>query len=108
MKSFKKGDAAESFISVQPFKASVRSDEVVHKIQNILRECNHEHNICKRPKDYPLPSRVIDVGSSTPRLHISEPDQRAEYVTLSYCWGGPQEYTTTRGTIKDRIQAIPL
>ena len=54
-----------------------------------------------------LPTRVIWVGSATqhPRLYISN-GERANYVSLSHCWGGVSPITTTTDTISQRVQGI--
>jgi hypothetical protein len=56
-----------------------------------------------------LPTRVIDVGSTTqdPCLYIPNGDT-GPYVTLSHCWGGSSPITTTTGTIGTRIMGIQL
>jgi hypothetical protein len=48
----------------------------------------------------------VDVGSPTqpPRLHISGPDQRAEYIALSHCWGLPAKAATTIKTTASTLQ----
>ena len=57
-----------------------------------------------------LPKRVFNIGTknSTPKLHISEPEEQGRYVALSYCWGGPQRFTTTSATLESRISGIQL
>lgn len=65
-----------------------------------------------------LPSRVLDVGTSfivskedsqvSLRLHTSEPRQRADYVTLSYCWGGKQASMLTRSNINSYHEGIDI
>ncbi|KIW86758.1 uncharacterized protein Z519_12671 [Cladophialophora bantiana CBS 173.52] len=56
-----------------------------------------------------LPTRVIDVspeGSSEPRLCISE-GRRAEYVTLSHCWGTTKPLVTTSADLPNHLVSIP-
>jgi len=59
-----------------------------------------------------LTTRVLDVrpddGSAIVRLHVRCGEQRHEYVTLSYCWGGLQNTTTTTENIETRIRDIPM
>ena len=69
-----------------------------------INECLSSHERClsgdKRKRL--LPKRVVDVGTdqdSSMILHLSEPDERGDYVALSYCWGGPQQIKTTSDTI---------
>lgn len=44
--------------------------------------------------------------NETPVLHISQASERASYVALSYCWGGPQEVTTTMATLQSRMNGL--
>jgi Heterokaryon incompatibility protein (HET) len=58
-----------------------------------------------------LPTRVIDVGpadgSEEPKLFLSRGDN-GHYTTLSYCWGGPQLFTLTLGTLGDKQQRLSM
>ncbi|RYO96014.1 hypothetical protein DL765_011752 [Monosporascus sp. GIB2] len=66
------------------------------------------HNI---EDDLPeLPTRVIDVGVEglrEPRLLISS-GARANYVTLSYCWGKTRPITTQTLTLQQHLDSIPF
>ncbi|KAH9203395.1 heterokaryon incompatibility protein-domain-containing protein [Leptodontidium sp. 2 PMI_412] len=77
-----------------------------------LWKCENEHSKCSNAEDPALPKRVLDLGEGnsgqTIKLHISQLSQRGRYVALSYCWGGPQQLTTTTSTIKSRIEGIAL
>lgn len=57
-----------------------------------------------------LPSRVIDVGSGyglgTPRVFLSR-GKRAEYFTLSHCWGGKISPLLTTETLEPFQVALP-
>lgn len=65
-----------------------------------LNDCIANHQHCpKLAANTSLPTRVIDCkNSSRPRLLISK-SVPAPYVALSYVWGGPQTYSTTRANI---------
>jgi hypothetical protein len=58
-----------------------------------------------------LPTLVVYVGTNDgqdpPRLHSSN-GERAGYVALSYCWGGPQRYQTERDKIERYMHALPV
>lgn len=84
------------------------SDQRKSLVRGFLEECITKHPTCSY-KDSLLPSRVIDVGSSTidPRLHISI-DEIGRYITLSHCWGGSCPITTTIATLESRTMGIPL
>ncbi|PQE23603.1 heterokaryon incompatibility protein [Rutstroemia sp. NJR-2017a BVV2] len=76
----------------------------------LLDECQDSHDSCQRRCTPLLPNRVIDVGpsDSNPRLYVTAAEQRANYTTLSYCWGGAQQLTTTKATFNSRTLGIPM
>ncbi|KAF2242403.1 HET-domain-containing protein, partial [Trematosphaeria pertusa] len=57
-----------------------------------------------------LPTRVIDVGSSTQNPHLYEPApmETGRYAALSYCWGKSRTFTTTLSTLRDRKRGFQL
>lgn len=64
-----------------------------------------QHSECPSYKAKTLPTRVVDVGTTDepnkpPRL-VTTHGLVAPYATLSYCWGRPQQWTTTRANISD-------
>jgi hypothetical protein len=68
-----------------------------------LKQCmEHEH--CQRLAYTPLPTRIIDVGhfgsNAVPRLHHSN-GESAEYLALSYCWGGQLPLRLMKSTVDD-------
>ncbi|GES65480.1 hypothetical protein ATETN484_0012038500 [Aspergillus terreus] len=74
------------------------------RIKAMLHSCCDSHQSCGTRDPPLLPRRVLDVQEM--RLHISQPNQRAHYTALSYCWGGQQSFTTTTKTyapLQDRI-----
>lgn len=64
-----------------------------------IDDCRLNHTECRAKVIPVLPSIVLDVTTSfqdgSIRLHVPKPDERSEYVALSYCWGGPQKILTT-------------
>jgi hypothetical protein len=81
----------------------------MHRIKDQFLECRLKHNKkCSFNADSYLPTRIIAVGAKdeTPFLHISKASERASYVALSYCWGGPQKVTTTIATLQSRISGL--
>ncbi|KAL8875840.1 MAG: hypothetical protein Q9198_005855, partial [Flavoplaca austrocitrina] len=65
------------------------SDRNLGRIHGWLENCVAEHACCRIQKLPRLPTRVIDVGSSTGRSpRLIETDRRpAQYLALSHCWG---------------------
>ncbi|OIW28485.1 HET-domain-containing protein [Coniochaeta ligniaria NRRL 30616] len=84
------------------------SDACFDLIQSWITDCLTTHTTCPVDRTPLLPTRVVDVGSSTqpPHLHISVPDQRAEYLALSHCWGPPAKAATTIKTTASTLQAF--
>lgn len=74
-----------------------------------MTTCKNKHSECpgsKRPwKSGRLPWRVIDVDHMC--LYTSKPGEKAFYATLSYCWGGNQEFKTTKETFYSITQELP-
>lgn len=93
-----------------PLKYHTNSDMMVQRIKRWIVDCK-KHELCQDTLPF-LPTRVIDVrgldSQSRPFLHISTPGQKARYVTLSYCWGGPQNTVTTKSSMVDKIKGFEL
>ncbi|KAK3331473.1 heterokaryon incompatibility protein-domain-containing protein [Apodospora peruviana] len=86
-----------------------------------LDECLASHTKCQHFFHHgslppPLPTRVIDVGSSSaqsqqpPKLYIADGDDVGFYFTLSYRWllEGNEEFQTTRSRLDEYCIALPL
>ena len=88
------------------------NDSVVRHAKVLLSKCYSLHERCPPQKSHELPARVIDVGfedgSKSPRLYIPDRCEQAPYIALSYCWGGPQTFTTGALTIQERINGISM
>ncbi|RDW67716.1 hypothetical protein BP6252_09112 [Coleophoma cylindrospora] len=105
-------DPAASFLDVLPLSVPVTGSGVENLVKAKLESCLSSHTKCPRQGQPPLlPTRVIDVGSGSQppslRLRLSSPGQRAPYLALSYCWGGPQQLTTTTTTLAANLNALP-
>ncbi|CZR52796.1 uncharacterized protein PAC_02673 [Phialocephala subalpina] len=78
---------------------------------NWLHQCLTSHATCPPDQDYPLPTRVLDLGppssSSTPYLLISN-SRTGKYVALSHCWGGELPLSTITSTLASRQAGIPF
>ena len=75
-----------------------------------LLTCIRKHSICSNNTEtLELPTRVLDVGSSTqiPFLCVSG-GKAAHYIALSYTWGGHVPFTTTSVTFAKRKKGIPF
>jgi hypothetical protein len=86
---------------------SVSSAQVVSESQHRLYDCLANHfPDCPKHTEPLLPPRVVDLESEGAlerlSLHISAPGERAQYATLSYCWGDPPHpFVTTKATLGD-------
>jgi Heterokaryon incompatibility protein (HET) len=84
--------------------------KMVGKIRRWLGDCLNKHPSCPRSCTPELPRRVLDVGTdiSTVRLHQSLKDEKAQYASLSYCWGDSgKQITTTNSNLDDHMLALP-
>jgi hypothetical protein len=99
------------YFKVKPIAIPVFGPTIISKIKSQLAVCKSQHKECRSRVATMLPSRVIDVGidssSTTVKLHISQPEEEAEYAALSYVWGAPQEFLTTTGTFHQRLTGFP-
>ena len=77
-----------------------------------LRMCD-KHDTCQDTTPNILPTRVIDVQSSPPKLVMGN-GIIGKYVTLSHCWGISKEhpfeaqYTSQTSTLSSRMEGMPL
>lgn len=73
-----------------------------------LRRCSENHELCPKDVDSLLPTRVIDIGSSSrdPTLYIPAPGTRGKYAALSYCWGTDQAVTLTGQRLHERHSRV--
>ena len=83
---------------------------MVGEIRRWLDDCLNKHPSCPRSSIPELPRKVLDVetGNSTVRLHQSLENEKAQYASLSYCWGGGgKQITTTNSNLHDHLLALP-
>ncbi|KAL5325571.1 hypothetical protein ACEPPN_006699 [Leptodophora sp. 'Broadleaf-Isolate-01'] len=74
-----------------------------------IRDCSENHLRCRQTHSTIMPSRLIDVGSDDQDPVLVESlELKAQYATLSHCWGKVRPMTTTMSTLSDRMQSIPL
>ncbi|OAG06439.1 HET-domain-containing protein [Paraphaeosphaeria sporulosa] len=103
------GNPLQEVIQGRPVENDARSQVVFGRCRRWLQDCSN-HPTCN-PAETLLPSRVIDVGEfGSPRVHLWEPpeDTVGQYVSLSYCWGSPMSFTTTRATMESRKAGIEI
>ncbi|KXX78853.1 Heterokaryon incompatibility protein 6, OR allele [Madurella mycetomatis] len=105
-----KDDPASEHITTQPPNPAPASARGIQQIKEWLRNCDDHHGAaCRPPGSDILPSRLIDVsGGDTLKLHETRAGEQIRYVTLSYCWGGPQTFQTEASTIASRIKGFSI
>ncbi|KAF4629490.1 hypothetical protein G7Y89_g8656 [Cudoniella acicularis] len=102
------GDPASDYLTgCLPRSDEFFGEQNIQEVKRRLHTCYSEHKICPKHTVHKLPTTVLDVLSPNPKLHISAPDERGEYVALSYCWGGPQ-LMTTKDTLQANMAGIAL
>ncbi|ROT37955.1 HET-domain-containing protein, partial [Sodiomyces alkalinus F11] len=95
-----------SFFTRRPIESDVMAPHVMAAAKKSILECQKGHSQCGKSASLPrLPVRVLDVSeaqrSSTIRLYVTKKTGEYDnYVTLSYCWGGPQPIVATKATLK--------
>ncbi|KAK3380954.1 heterokaryon incompatibility protein [Podospora didyma] len=78
-----------------------------------IADCQTNHSSCSASAKGPLPTRVINVGTSgspSVRLETTTPDQTDHYMTLSHCWGPNPHLVlrTTKATLPSHLDSIPI
>jgi hypothetical protein len=82
-------------------------------IQSWFKECEKKHVHCHEPTLRSLPTRIIDVRSSDPRL-VPTAGKNGKYAALSHCWGlsadNPIEaqYLLKESNIDSLMQKMPF
>lgn len=103
------GDPLENAIQGRPVECDASSEVAFTRCRRWLQDCSN-HPTCN-PAETLLPSRVIAVGElGSPEVYLWEPPEGTvgEYISLSYCWGSPTSFTTTRATIESRKAGIKV
>ncbi|KAK0729600.1 heterokaryon incompatibility protein-domain-containing protein [Lasiosphaeris hirsuta] len=102
-------------ISLRIPASEVLDQACIGRLRGWLQTCTNEHPRCQVSGARRLPTRLIDVGTTTtsiPKLIASSSlATSAPYIALSYCWGPPSatapQLTTTTATLADRQAGIP-
>ena len=76
------------------------SEKSLGRIRGWIRQCDSEHDHCKKQEPRFMPTRLLDVGSAPSqsiRLVLSA-DSEDRYIALSHCWGASMPLITTSET----------
>lgn len=88
-------DPAGRFIIAKDRVLKLRVPTTYSLAQRSFADCINNHPRCPAPKDFTLPTRVIDcLDPDNPKLHTSH-GGTGRYVALSYVWGESQPNRTT-------------
>ncbi|KAF7960094.1 hypothetical protein EAE96_001693 [Botrytis aclada] len=105
------GNTASKYFMVRP-GSRIWNNEAINVAQMWLKMCD-KHDTCRDMTPTILPTRVIDVRSSPPKLVMGN-GIIEKYVTLSHCWGISKEhpfeaqYTSQTSTLSSRMEGMPL
>lgn len=97
----------KKMIPNRPIEPILYSAENYNFILRNINECADEHRKCNRGEGSLLPTRVLQILSSSGpsrnilRLYEPEDEGIAKYAALSYCWGGDQSFKTTTSNLDD-------
>ncbi|KAK3392824.1 heterokaryon incompatibility protein-domain-containing protein [Podospora didyma] len=94
-------DPCASFVPIRPVHSDFATPRVISTARAFIDECRGGHPECEPRTPTRLPTRVLDVTGSQVKLHTPGCHELGEYVTLSYCWGGPQPLLLTQHTVDE-------
>ena len=99
------------FPLIMPDNLSPGDENTYNWAKLVLHECISSHGDCRKPILGRLPTRVIQLINEDDLRLVSGADQ-GHYVALSYCWGGPQFFSTTEQNLPAmetgfRISSLP-
>ncbi|KAI0096678.1 heterokaryon incompatibility protein-domain-containing protein [Nemania sp. FL0031] len=102
-------DPSFKVLPIGPPGLDIGSERAFEKARQWLKTCCKKHSACGSSKTKALPTRLIDISGE--KIHLvdtrAEGLKRDKYVTLSYCWGGPQPITTTKTTLEQHLKELP-
>jgi hypothetical protein len=106
---FTKGQLSGDLPSIAHWPVSISPEHWAGAGKAWLSTCISSHEDCQAPIEGPLPSRVIEIlDDENIRLVLGVHELDSFYVTLSYCWGGPQEIALTEETIAEKQKGFKI
>ncbi|KAF8963860.1 hypothetical protein BDZ97DRAFT_1818243 [Flammula alnicola] len=100
-------DNASNFIAARDRVLQVAALSNYKLASECFNNCIRSHSQCPKPRQSPLPDRVIDCSNTErPKIVLTDGAQGA-YITLSYVWGEQQPITTTENIdsyVKDGLE----
>ncbi|KAK3400007.1 hypothetical protein B0T20DRAFT_460168 [Sordaria brevicollis] len=90
---------------------TVSDDQHLALMRGWLKYCDGHHE-CKPRPDAPLPTRVLDLGTTgdddTIRLRETQKGDSFHYIALSHCWGKNEHFSTTAFNLQDHMRGIQV
>jgi hypothetical protein len=73
-----------------------------------LTSCVQQHPNCAKMDDVFVPPRLLRIADNHDQVHLVDMDTKkpVPYAVLSYCWGGDQEFKTTKSNVKTKCRAM--
>jgi hypothetical protein len=103
------GNPAALLVPTRPPEPDVASERSFEMARFWINECLRCHEAFQRNPSQPLPTRLLDISKFEDRvirLHNSTPGEHADYIALSYCWGGPQLERTCKNGLASYLQSM--
>ncbi|RPD62117.1 HET-domain-containing protein [Lentinus tigrinus ALCF2SS1-7] len=102
-------DVAASLIVAKTCVRKLSSHSTYVMATNCIMDCIRNHERCPPPHSATLPARVIDcLDPAKPRLHVSNKDEQAAYLALSYTRGTTSSFGTTTDTLDAYLLGIDM
>ncbi|ETS73638.1 hypothetical protein PFICI_14584 [Pestalotiopsis fici W106-1] len=97
----------------QPLTVSLLDDAPIEFVKAELKRCVDSCDASDASQGDFLPTRLLDVSGSIPRLVTTRAASRiqdtdARYLALSYCWGNGNQLKLTQDSIDWMTRGIPL
>ncbi|KAJ9659515.1 hypothetical protein H2198_003090 [Neophaeococcomyces mojaviensis] len=77
-----------------------------------LNDCTINHRLCRSSEPRAMPKRLIhirrDEQTKALSVRLITCSERVDYAALSYCWGSPQPYMTTKAVVEKPIDFAKL
>ncbi|KAL2063244.1 hypothetical protein VTL71DRAFT_5049 [Oculimacula yallundae] len=102
------GDPAYNFVVPSTRTAPMHSEENFALARKWMKNCHETHTECKKPETGVVPTRLLEINENSLRLRTSIPGETLRWAALSYCWGGPQPLQTTKDTLAQNLDNIPV
>lgn len=100
-------DYQSIFLSIPSLQTQMDSPWIMQETKLRIKTCQEEHPLCPGSTMPILPRRVIDVGGkdgTSLKLYAPKQNERANYATLSYCWGTKPQFITTLDLMADLLR----